>query len=71
MDQLFGAVPDDTHGSQRRALLATACNPLNWLAVATYLWVKTESRRRFRARKASGTHKQWLRDDSSRTAAHD
>ena len=67
---MFGEAPDDTHASQRRALLALALNPLNWTALATYLWVKTESRRRFRNRKASGEHKQWLRDESSRSTAH-
>ncbi len=66
MVQVFGPAPDDTHASQRRAILGLAINPMNWLALATYLWVKAESRRRFRARKARGEHKQWLRDDSSR-----
>jgi hypothetical protein len=70
MNQMFGEAPDDTHASQRRALLALAFNPLNWAALATYLWVKTESRRRFRSRKATGAHKQWLRDESSRSTAH-
>lgn len=65
MDELFPS-PDVEKTDQKQALMGLAANPLNWPKLAVYLYVKLESRRRYRARKSGGQHKEWLRDESSR-----
>ena len=42
--------------------------PWLWPALAVFLYVKIESRRRYRAKKRMGTHGHWARDESSRGA---
>jgi glycosyltransferase involved in cell wall biosynthesis len=49
-----------------KGLTLLALRPWLWPALAVFLYVKIESRRRFHAQKRLGTNQRWARDESSR-----
>jgi hypothetical protein len=53
---------------QVAALRRLALRPWLWPALAVFVYVKIESRRRYGAKKRAGAGQNWARDDSSRSA---
>ena len=66
MVELFGDRAISQGASQKAALRRMFARPWLWPALAVYVYVKLESRRRYTAKKSKGTHKVWNRDNSSR-----
>jgi glycosyltransferase involved in cell wall biosynthesis len=52
--------------SQGFALGKMTLNPLAWPSLLVYAYVKVTSRVRYQFRKRAGTHKRWIRDETSR-----
>ena len=52
--------------SQGFGLGMMALNPLAWPSLVVFGYVKVASRLRYRMRKRAGTHKRWIRDETSR-----
>jgi len=66
MRELFGSASSKESESQKRALLRLFARPWLWPSLAVYLYVKLESRRRYRRNRQRDSHKEWHRDLSSR-----
>jgi glycosyltransferase involved in cell wall biosynthesis len=63
---LLSASERPRNKSQGFALGKMVLNPLAWPSLLVYAYVKVASRVRYQMRKRAGTHKRWIRDETSR-----